>query len=78
MAKKVRRKQPQSKKWSRSNVANYILGGLVALSMVLSSVLVFGGVTPRGAPPPAATPVIVSGTSTPTPVSVVTTPTPAK
>lgn len=72
MAKKARRKQPQSKKWSRSNVINYILGGLVALSMILSSVVVFGGATPQPAPLPSPTAVPTAAAPTAVPALTAT------
>ncbi len=81
MAKKARRatKKARSNKWSRANIMNYIAGGIVALSMVLGSVFVFGGApTPSQAPQP--TPIITTVAPTATPVPAVsqgaTTPTP--
>ncbi len=45
MAKKNKRQQTRSKKWSRANIMNYIAGLILAVSMVLGSVFVFGGVS---------------------------------
>ncbi len=67
MAKRSRAaaKKARSKKWSTANIMNYILGGIVALSMILGSIFVFGGATPTSqAPQPTATIVV---TATPGP-----------
>ncbi len=66
MAKKSRpKKKGRSQKWSNANIANYVLGGIVALSMILGSIFVFGGATPQNqAPVPTA---IIVATSTPMP-----------
>ncbi len=82
MAKKSQRSsKKRSKKWSRANIMNYVLGGLVALSMVLGSLFVFGGASPSTqAPPPPTTivapaPAVSQGTTlTPTPVPATPTP----
>jgi poly(3-hydroxybutyrate) depolymerase len=75
MSKKSRRPKGRSKKWSRANVLNYVAGAFVAVSMILGSVFVFGGVTPQSSAPPV-TPTIA--TSTPVPViQENATPTPA-
>ncbi len=66
MAKRSRvaAKKARSKKWSTANIMNYILGGIVALSMVLGSVFVFGGATPTSqAPQP--TPIVATATPVP-------------
>jgi hypothetical protein len=69
-------KKGRSNKWSTANIMNYILGGVVALSMVLGSVFVFGGATPSSqAPQPTA----IVATATPVPAlsqGVTMTPTP--
>ncbi len=62
MSKKSRRPKGRSKKWSRANVLNYVAGAIVAVSMILGSVFVFGGVTPQSAARQ------VTSTSTPVPV----------
>ncbi len=74
----------RSQKWSRANIANFVLGGIVALSMLLGSVFMFGGVTPQNNNQSQPTPIV---TSTPMPASIqgvtstsipaATTPTPA-
>ncbi|HEY6042001.1 MAG TPA: hypothetical protein VIX58_07710 [Anaerolineae bacterium] len=66
----VRPKQKQSKKWSRSNIINYVLGVFVALSMVLGSVFAFAPSSPRSVA--AQTPIIDQLASTPTPSALVT------
>ncbi len=48
MAKKSKQAKGRSQKWSRANVMNYVLGGVVALSMVLGSIFMFGGTAPQG------------------------------
>ena len=75
MAKKGRRPQKgrkrQSRKWSRANLLNYIAGAVIAASMVLGSVFVFGGGTPpNNVPPP--TPVIATPTSAQSTTAVAT------
>ncbi len=78
MAKRSRaaaKKKGRSNKWSTANIMNYILGGIVALSMVLGSIFVFGGATPSSqAPALTPTPIVTtapvvsqSATITPTP-----------
>ncbi len=75
MSKKSRRPKGRSKKWSRANVLNYVAGAIVAVSMILGSVFVFGGVTPQTAAPQATS---IAPTSTPVPViQQNSTPTPA-
>jgi hypothetical protein len=59
MAKKSKRPKGRSKKWSRANVMNFVLGGVVALSMVLGSVFVFGGAAPQQ-PAPGETSTVVA------------------
>ncbi len=63
MAKRSRAaaKKVRSKKWSTANIMNYILGGIVALSMILGSVFVFGGATPSSqAPAVTPTPIVTT------------------
>jgi hypothetical protein len=65
----------QKKKWSRAQIVNLILGSLVALSMVLGSVFVFGGAASQPTPAPytpfvvpsdtPVPPTVTSGTDTP-------------
>ncbi len=80
MAKKAKgqKKRARSQKWSRANIANYVLGGIVAVSMLIGGVFAFS--TPQvSAPPPTPTPMIAV-TPTPMPASVqgvTLTPTPA-
>ena len=61
MAKKSKRAKGRSQKWSRANVMNLVLGGIVALSMVLGSIFMFGGTAPQ------------ANSTQPTPTVVVTT-----
>lgn len=76
MAKRSKRPKGRSKKWSRANTMNFVLGGIVALSMILGSVFVFGGATPG--PAPAATASIIATAvppvvqENPTPTVIVT------
>ncbi len=86
MAKKSQRSsKKRSKKWSRANIMNFVLGGIVALSMVLGSLFVFGGASPSSQAPaptvvtvPTTAPVVSQGvTLTPTPVPASPTPAPA-
>ncbi len=64
------RKSPRTakKKRSRASILNYVLGAFVALSMVLSSVVVFSG-TPAQ---PTPTPPIATVTAAPTAVETAT------
>jgi hypothetical protein len=60
MAKKSKRPKGRSKKWSRANIMNFVLGGVVALSMVLGSVFVFGGAAPQQSAPEATSTVVAT------------------
>ncbi len=80
MAKKSRRKQARSKKWNRANTMNFVAGVILAVSMILGSVLVFGSAAPSSSPQITPTPIVTTTTvpavgagATLTPV---TTPTP--
>jgi hypothetical protein len=66
MPKKIKSaaKKKRSNKWSTANIMNYVLGGIVALSMVLGSVFVFGGATPS-AQAPQPTPIVATATPAP-------------
>ncbi len=65
MPKKSKRaRSKRSGKWSRANTLNFVLGGIVAVSMLLGSLFVFGG-----APTPSSSGSVV----TPTAVVVQTT-----
>ncbi len=76
MSKKTRRPQKQkNKKWSRANIMNYVAGGIVAVSMVLGSVVVFGGAQPSAAP--TAVPTTVAAVTPTTSVQAAPTSTPA-
>ncbi len=80
MPKKSRRGKRRSNKWSRANIMNIIAGGIVAFSMVLGSIFVFGG---AGTPSQQAPQPTVVATATPAPAvgqaptpTVIVTPTP--
>ncbi len=82
MPKKGRRARGRSK-WSRANIANLVTGAILALSMVLGSIFVFGGAaTPTASTPATSVPVAATTTAVPavgaaaTPTVVVGTPTP--
>jgi hypothetical protein len=76
MASKSRKGSPRpkqkqvKKKWSGSNIINYVLGVFVALSMVLGSVFAFAPSSPRSVA--AQTPFVDQLASTPTPSALVT------
>ena len=62
MPKKSRRKQKQ-KKWTRATIINYVVGALVAVTMVGSSLFVFGSNTPTTNQfVPTSTPFVTSTT----------------
>ncbi len=82
MPKKGRRAKGRSRKWSRANIMNFVAGGIVAISMVLGSIFVFGGATPTASPQAASTAVVtqtsvpsVGSAGTPTVVITQTAPT---
>lgn len=75
MANKGKKGQ-KSKKWSGANMMNFVLGAIVAFSMVLSSVFVFGAATSNGSAPLQTAPQIINNTAVPSP-TVGFTPTPA-
>lgn len=64
MAKRSRRAKARSNKWSRANILNYIAGGFVAVSMVLGSVFVFGGVGTNSSAANTPTPAPITATAT--------------
>ncbi len=79
MAKKSRSasKKGRSNKWSAANIMNYILGGIVALSMVLGSIFVFGGASPNTQPPTVTpTPIVTIAPASAQGATVPPTPTP--
>ncbi len=84
MPKKGKRARGKSTKWSRANIANLVTGGILALSMVLGSIFVFGGAssTPSASAPPTSVPTVATATAVPavgaapTPTLVIGTPTP--
>ncbi len=83
MPKKARRVKGRSNRWSSANIMNLVAGGIVALSMVLGSIFVFGGApTPNSSAQSQPTIVAtattvpsVGGAATPT-VVISPTPTP--
>ncbi|MGB8648310.1 MAG: hypothetical protein WCF84_23950 [Anaerolineae bacterium] len=78
MPKKGRRARGKSTKWSRANIANLVTGGILAASMVLGSIFVFGGAaTPTTSAPPPTSAIVATPTTIPalgpaTPTAVVT------
>ncbi len=82
MPKKARRVKGRSNRWSSANIMNLVAGGIVALSMVLGSIFVFGGApTPSSSAQNQPT-IVATATSVPslnagTP-TVVISPTPTK
>ncbi len=79
MAKRSRSaaKKGRSKKWSAANIMNLVLGGIVALSMVLGSIFVFGGATPSSqAPSVTPTPIVTTAPVLSQGATVTPTPTP--
>lgn len=60
MPKKSRRPKGRSKKWSRANVMNFALTAVIALSMVLGSIVVFGGATPQPSAPAPTAPIVAT------------------
>ncbi len=83
MPKKSRRQKGRSKKWSSANIANIVLGGIIAVSMILGSIFVFGGASygSNAGAQTTAVPTVVAATATatssvgqaPSPTIVVTT-----
>ncbi len=61
MPKKSRRPKGRSKKWSRANAMNFALTAVIALSMVLGSIVVFGSAAPQpSAPAPTVPPIVAT------------------
>ncbi len=61
MAKRSRRQQQaRNKKWSRANTMNYIAGVILAVSMILGTVFVFGGAQPSQQAYQPTAPVVVT------------------
>ena len=81
MAKKAKgqksqKKRGRSQKWSRANIANYVLGGIVAVSMLIGSVFMFGGTSPSASAPAPTTMNAVTPTPTSSVQGISLTPTP--
>lgn len=66
MPKKSRRPKGRSKKWSRANAMNFALTAVIAVSMVLGSIVVFGSAAPQPSAPAPTAPIVA--TSAPPPV----------
>lgn len=75
MASKTKKGQ-KSKKWSGANTMNFVLGAIVAVSMVMSSIFVFGAAQNNGTAPSQSAPQIINNTAVPSP-TIGFTPTPA-
>ncbi len=84
MPKKGKRTKGRSHKWSSANIMNLVAGAIVALSMVLGSIFVFGGApTPSSSsaqnqPTVVATQTTVPSVGSAATPTVVITPTPTK
>ena len=78
MASKTKKGQ-KSKRWSGANTMNFVLGAIVAVSMVMSSIFVFGAATSNGSTPSQTAPQIINNTVVPSPtVGFTLTPAPTK